>query len=82
MTDDAARAAPCSDEQLKVAFMKGVASVAEAQAARPAPDPAGLRELIAPTVDEWFETGYEAGHLDTGVLADRLAARLREDAGS
>ena len=33
-----------------------------------------LAAALLPIVGEWFDTGYEAGKLDTAILAERIAA--------
>lgn len=40
------------------------------------PATAGLREALRPIVADWFDTGYEEGHLDSDVLMDRVLAAL------
>ena len=44
------------------------------KALAPFPDPRAA--VLHPIVNDWFDTGYEAGKLDTGVLTNRILAIL------
>ena len=49
-------------------------SAMDAEALAAFPDPRAA--VLHPIVNDWFDTGYEAGKLDTGALTNRILAAL------